>query len=442
MNIAEAVHFLSDEAKKVATSFDIVAGHSKSEGVSVFKGKVQNTEISESVGIGIRAFQGENPGYAYTERLTESALRQTLKDALLHTAFTKPLPISLPFPENRPERKLPYNPGLADVSLSRMADLSKEIESRCYALSKEVTNVPYLGAQKEESLVVFANSNGVYFEKRENGIGAGAGVVAERGLSRKMGGYDCNALSLEDISAEKIARKSVERALELLEPSKIDGGKMPVVLSERVAGQIVGMYAASFLAEQVQKGQSRLQGKLGEKIAGANFTLLSDPTREDLPGVKTFDAEGTFSDTVTVVRDGVLVDLLYNLETAAIAKRNGNGCASRSYSGKVGTSFSNLVVLPGERTTAELLSLFPRALLVVRLEGNSGCSAVSGEMSIGVQGLYAENGKILHPVEGATLSANFIDLLGTLAAVGSEYPDAYTALQVPALAFPEISVSN
>lgn len=442
MKITEAVQFLSEEAKKSATSFDIVAGHSKSEGVSVFKGKVQNTEISESVGVGIRAFKGEYPGYAYTERLTENALRQTLKDALLHTAFTKPLPVRLPFPENRPQRKLPYNPGLKDVTLAQMAELSMEIEKRCFELSKEVTNVPYLGAQKDESFTVFANSNGVYFERRENGIGAGAGVVAERGSSKKLGGYDQNALSFSELSAEKIAQKSVEHARELLEPSKIAGGKMPVVLSERVAGQIVGMYASSFFAEQVQKGQSRLQGRLGTKIAGAKFSLYSDPTREDLPAVKTFDSEGTFADRVTVVKDGVLEDFLYNLETAAVAGRTSNGCAARSYSGKVGTSFSNLVVLPGERTTAELLGLFPRCLLVLRLEGNSGCSAVSGEMSIGVQGMYAENGKILHPVEGATLSANFIDLLETLVAIGSEYPDAYTSLQVPALAFPEISVSN
>ncbi len=442
MKITEAVQFLSEEAKREATSFDIVAGHSKSEGVSVFKGKVQNTEISESVGVGIRVFKAGNPGYAYTERLTESALRQALKDAVLHTAFTKPLPVELPFPESRPLRKLPYNPDLKNVTLQQMAELSMKIENRCFELSKEVTNVPYLGTQKDESFTVFANSNGVYFERRENGIGSGAGVVAERGSSKKLGGYDQNALSLSELSAEKIARKSVERARELLEPSKIEGGKMSVVLSERVAGQVVGMYASSFFAEQVQKGQSRLQGRLGTKIAGANLTLYSDPTREDLPGVRTFDSEGSFADRVAIVENGVLGDYLYNLETAAVAGRKSNGCAARSYSGKVGTSFSNLVVLPGERTTAELLELFPRCLLVLRLEGNSGCSAVSGEMSIGVQGMYAENGKILHPVEGATLSANFVDLLETLVAIGSEYPDAYTTLQVPALAFPEISVSN
>lgn len=442
MNITEAVQFLADEARKSATAFDIIAGYSKIEGVSVFQGKVQNTEISESVGIGIRAFRGEYPGYAYTERLTENALRQTLKDAMSHTQFTQPLPIELPEPENHPSRKGHFQPELSNVTLSQMADLSFEIERRCFDCSDAITNVPYLGCSKEEGHSIFANSKGVYFESRGNSIGAGVGVVAERDGSKKMGTCDRLALDLNALSADHIATKAVNRALELLNPSKIESGKIPVVFSERVAGQILGMYASSFFAEQVQKGQSRLQNKMGKKIAGADLTLLSDPTREDLPGVKTYDSEGTFADRVTVLENGVLSNFLYNLDSARIDGKKSNGAAARSYGEKVGTAFSNLVVLPGTLSTAELLKLFPRCLLVVRLEGNSGCSAISGDMSIGVQGLYAENGQILHPVEGATLSANFVDLLESLVAIGKEYPEAWTALQVPALAFPEIALAN
>lgn len=442
MNISEAVRFLSDEAKKSATAFDILAGYSKSEGVSVFQGKVQNTEISETVGIGIRAFHGENPGYAYTERLTEDALRQTLKDALSHTEFTHPLSIELPKPSAKPQRKIPYNPETLDIPISKLADVALEIEKRCFEISPEVKNVPYLGAQKDVYHSVFANSNGCLIERKESGICAGAGVVAERGNSKKLGGYDQDVLTLAELSPELIAQKSVERARELLEPSKIPNGKMPIVLSERVAGQILGMYSSSFFASQVQKGQSRLQGKLGTCIAGEKLTLLSDPTREDLPGVRTFDGEGTFADKVFVVRDGILSEFLYNLESAAEEGRESNGSAARSYVGKVGTSFSNLVVLPGEKTTAELLKLFPRCLLVLQLEGNTGCSAVSGEMSIGVQGMYVENGSPVQPVEGATISTNFFELLETLVGIGCEYPEGRTALQVPALAFPSVSISN
>ena len=442
MNINDAVSFLSAEAKKCTTAFDVIAGHSKSEGVSVFQGKVQNTEISESVGIGVRVFNGEKPGYAYTEHLAEDSIRQTLKDALSHTAFTKAIPIELPRPSEYRKLRMPYNEELSKVTLAQMADLSLEIEKKAFALSSKIENIPYLGAGKEESIVVFENSNGVHFENRRNGISAGAGVLAVSGESKKLGAYDKSGLSFSLLSADEIASKAVSRALELLSPSKIDSGKMPVVFSERVAGSLVAMYASSFYAEQVQKGQSRLQGKLGAQIADKCFSLSSDPFREDLPGVKTIDSEGVVAKQINLVQNGKLEDFLYNLETAQIDKRTSNGSAARSYSGKVGTSFSNLIVAPGSQKTEELLKLFPKCFFVVHLDGNSGCSAISGEMSIGAQGLYVENGKIMHPVEGVTLSANFFDLLQSLVAVGNEYPDAYTSIQVPALAFPEIALSN
>ena len=80
MNIQEAVYYLKDLASKKVDQFDIIAGHHLSEGLSLFKSKVQNTEISESVGLGIRVFKNGSPGYAHTERLTEEAISQTLDE--------------------------------------------------------------------------------------------------------------------------------------------------------------------------------------------------------------------------------------------------------------------------------------------------------------------------------------------------------------------------
>jgi PmbA protein len=88
------------------------------------------------------------------------------------------------------------------------------------------------------------------------------------------------------------------------------------------------------------------------------------------------------------------------------------------------------------------MALFPRSLFITKLEGGSGCNAVSGELSIGAQGFYCENGEVIHPVEGLTLSTNFFDLLKNIVAVGSEYDDRYSTIQVPALAVSSISVSN
>ena len=105
------------------------------------------------------------------------------------------------------------------------------------------------------------------------------------------------------------------------------------------------------------------------------------------------------------------------------------------------TAFHNVLVPAGEQTTAELLKMYPKCLFVVRLEGNSGCNSVSGELSIGAHGFWCENGAILHPVDGVTLSGNFFDIIKNIVAVGNEYYNPFSSYQIPALAISELAVS-
>lgn len=442
MNIQEAVVYLKDIAFKKAEQFDIIAGRSFSEGLSVFQGKVQNTEISESVGLGIRVFKNGAPGYAHTERLTSSAINQTLEDALAHTAFTEKIQIDLPSSEPITEIKELYNPDLKQISLSEMTSFCLDVESNVFKASSEIENVPYLGAERSESALWIANHKGVFYERFRNCISVGVGSVAHRDGNKKVGAFSKSGMDWSLFDASFIAKQSVERALELLSPSPISKGNHPVVFSERVAGSIVSMYSSSFFADSIQKGQSRLQDLMNQSIAPEFFNLSNDPLRADLPGSCAFDGEGVLTQKINVIESGVFSNKLYNLETASHDKVLSTGNAARSYNGKVETSFKNLVVAPGEYSNEALLNLFPKCLLIVKLEGNSGCSAVSGEMSIGAQGIWYENGKPIHAVEGLTLSINFFDLLKRLVAIGNTYNDSFSSVKVPALAVSEIAVSN
>ncbi|HHX14686.1 MAG TPA: TldD/PmbA family protein [Fibrobacter sp.] len=442
MNIQEAVYYLKDLASKKVDQFDIIAGHHLSEGLSLFKSKVQNTEISESVGLGIRVFKNGSPGYAHTERLTEEAISQTLDDALSHTAFTNPIQIDLPDPQKLTEIEGLYNADLKKITLSDMTSFCLEIEKQAFEASTEIENIPYLGADRSESALVIANHKGVFYERFRNNISAGVGCVAERDGIKKVGIYSKAGMDWSLFDSSFIAKQSVERALELLSPSSIAKGKHPVIFSERVASGVVSMYASSFFADSIQKGQSRLQDLLDKKIAPEFFHLSSEPFRTDFSGSCVFDGEGVPTQKIEVVQSGVFRKKLYNLESAARDGVLSTGSASRSYNGKVETSFKNLVVSPGMQSTEELLKLFPNCLLIVKLEGNSGCSAISGEMSIGAQGIWYENGSPVHAVDGITLCTNFFDLLERLVAVGSTYNDSFSSVKVPALAVSEMAVSS
>ena len=120
--------------------------------------------------------------------------------------------------------------------------------------------------------------------------------------------------------------------------------------------------------------------------------------------------------------------LLESAKKAGIAP-TGNG--SRSYAGKAGTGTSNLIVEKGSKTVTELLSAYPECLYITKLEGASGCSAISGEISIGAQGILYKNGKPVRPIDRITLNSNYFDLLHLIRGFSNEYNDAFSSVKVP-----------
>lgn len=441
MNITEAVSCMCDLAKGEAEQFDIIASTDHTEGLSVFQGQVQNTEISDSVGLGIRVIKDGRPGYAHTERLTKDALGQTLKDALCHTQWTEKIDIELPSAAQIPTDEPNYDPSLESLDLAQMRDFCIQLEKETFAKCNEIVNIPYLGGDIESSLSIVANHTGLMYSAKSNSVSAGVGAVAARGETKKLGHFVKNGRRWDEFNVNEIATKAAGYAVELFGAKKIEGGVVPVVFSERISSRLVGMYTQPFIAEAMQKGMSRLAGKEGETIASKEFSLWNDPTGDLFQHRFYFDSEGCLTRRVKVVDGGVFNEALYNLESASKAGRKTTGNGARDFGGKMGTSFYNLCVPPGTMSTSELLKLFPKCLLVVRLEGNSGCNSVSGELSIGAHGFWCENGVIQHPVDGVTLSGNFFDIIKNVVGVGNEYYNPFASYKVPALAISELAVS-
>ena len=419
---------MCDLAKGEAEQFDVIASNSHSEGLSVFQGQVQNTEISDSVGLGIRVIKDGRPGYAHTERLTKEAIAQTIKDAICHTQWTEKVDFELPAPAKIPEGNPNYNPALESLTLAELKDFCIELEKETFARSADIKNIPYLGADLNRDFSIVANHKGLFYTDKGNSVSVGAGAVAVRDGISKLGNFVKSERDWSKFTVAEIADKAANYATELFGAKKIEGGKIPVVFSERISGRFMSMYASPFIAESMQKGTSRLAGKEGQKIASEKLSLWSDP-------------EGCLTRRVDVIKDGIFNEALYNLETAAKAGRTSTGNGARDFGSKMSTAFWNMFVPAGEYSSADLLKLFPKCLLVVRLEGGSGCSSVSGELSIGAHGFWCENGVIQHPVDGVTLSGNYFDIIQNVVGVGNEYYNPFAGIKVPALAISELAVS-
>jgi PmbA protein len=429
---SDALDYMCAEAKRLgADRYDAVAGESESMGLELFEGKVKSTEISNSRGIGIRLFKGNRPGFAFTEKMGREAITQTVKDALSHTHLTDEVEMDLPFPEKLPDIDLgSYNPELEEVGLDRMKALGLELEALARGLDPRIDNIPYLGASRSSGMSMVRNSNGVAYSSRSNVMSAGLGVVAKQGDAKKMGVYS-NASRSFSFDPKLMAGKAVERAVELLGAESVKSGRYPVVFSNRVSASIMSMFGSPYFAEAVQKGQSRLSGKIGQAIAVPGLNITSNPHIPGMPGSHLFDGEGVVSQVLKVVEGGVLRTYLYNLESAKKAGVKPTGTGSRGYSGKAGTGFSNFIVDKGDRSLDELLAAYPECLLITKLEGGSGCSAISGEISIGVQGFWYEQGRRIKPVDKVTLNSNYFELLLAIRGLSAEYSDAFSSVKVP-----------
>ena len=435
MNLEEALSYLDDHARREgADAFDIVAGESDSSGIEIFRGKIKSTEISGSRGIGIRLFRSGHPGYSFTEKLSPDALRQTLKDALDQCVVTDELKLELPEPSSPADIDLKqYDSRLDDFDLEAMKDLGLRLEKETLSGEESIENVPYLGVSRSRGRSLFLNSLGHSFSRSGASMGAYVGAVARRGEIRKMGMYSNGGRRADSPYVEPafMAAHARERAVEMLEARPADGGEYPAVFSHRVSGRLLAMFNSPFSAENVQKGQSRLKDRLGEKIASEALSIRSDPHIPEYPGSRLFDDEGVPTRPLQVVENGVLLTYLHNLESAARDGLPPTGTGNRGYSGKAGAGYANMIVAPGERSLEDLLQSHSRCLYVVKLEGGAGCSAISGEISIGIQGFLYENGTMVHPVDRMTLNINYFDLLPRIEAFSSEYSDSFSSVKTP-----------
>ena len=161
-----------------------------------------------------------------------------------------------------------------------------------------------------------------------------------------------------------------------------------------------------------------------------------------MPGSRLLDGEGVPTKDITLVEKGVLKNFLYHLESA---KKDGvapTGSGQRSYSGKAYTSVSNLFFEKGNESLESLMKKYPKCILITKLEGSSGCSALSGDISIGVQGFLVENGERVHPVDGITMNTNYFDLLYKISAASDEYSDSYSSIKVPDLLIESVNIAG
>jgi len=208
----------------------------------------------------------------------------------------------------------------------------------------------------------------------------------------------------------------------MLGSRKARSARLPVIFDRRVASTFLGILAGTFSGEAVLKGRSLFADRLGEDVAHPSITLVDDPTRSEAFGAAAYDAEGLACRRNVLVDGGVLTRFLYDSYSARRAGTKSTGSAVRAgFKSAPGVGCRALALAPGTRSLEEIMASIGEGLLVQTVSGvHSGVNPVSGDFSVGAEGLMFRGGNTAEPVREITIASTLQRMLHDVIEIGGD----------------------
>jgi PmbA protein len=395
--------------------------------VKVFGGEVESLSVAEVEGVGIRVIRDHRQGFAWSGSLDDDVVRDTLADARDNAGFGAPDDAyALATPDDfagvdAADLDL-WRDDLLAVDTARKVALALELDATAGGWDPRVRGIESssYGDGAIESAV--ANSCGVASSTRRTMCSISAYAMAGDGAETRTGSGFSAGRTFVDLDVEEAARDAVERAVRLLGARQIPSRRIPVVLDPLVTRSVLGLVGNALGGDAMVKGRSLFVGREGEDVAAPHVTLVDDPTDADAFGAATHDAEGVPTRRLELIGSGRLDGFLHNVVTARRAGAVTTGSAMRGgFKTPPGVGARALTLVPGPLTPEEILAAVPEALYVQTVSGlHSGTNVVSGDFSVGADGLMVRDGMLAEPVREITIASTLQRMLHDIVHVGAD----------------------
>ena len=170
-----------------------------------------------------------------------------------------------------------------------------------------------------------------------------------------------------------------------------------------------------------RKGSSAFGGRMGERVAAPGVTVVDDGTMPQRRGSLTVDDEGTPAQRTVLIEDGVLRGYLQDRLNARLMKMKPTGNGRReSFAHVTLPRMTNTYMLAGAYDPAEIIASVKKGVYATNFGGGQ-VDITNGKFVFSAAEAYLiENGKVTHPVKGATLIGNGPDALTRVAMVGND----------------------
>ena len=414
--------------------------------VHVYGGDIESLSSATTAGAGIRVVAGGRQGFASVGSLEVGALAEALAEARDNAGFSSPEPwVGLPAPDGaRPAVLDLWRDELASYPTERKVAAALDLERQVRALDPRINRVESAQWADVSGEMALASSLGVRAADRSPACYLSVTAVAGEGAdSKEAYGYTVGRAPSELVPTAA-AGDAVARAVRLLGAAKPRSAHLPVVFEPRVSARFSSLVGSSLSGERVLKGTSLFADRLGQPVAAPGFTLVDDPTNDAAWGASCFDDEGLACRRNIMVQDGVLQCFLYDSTAARRAGTSSTANAARAgYKSAPGVGARAIYLVPGTLSPQDILAQVGDGLLVQSVSGfHSGVNSISGDFSVGVEGLLIKDGELASPVTEVTIASSIQRMLQGVVAVGRDREWLPSSAAGLTLAISEMSMSG
>ncbi|MDO9629459.1 MAG: TldD/PmbA family protein [Acholeplasmataceae bacterium] len=405
---------LLKEAMETGADFaEIFLEDTKSSAIRVMNGEVTSIDLGNVFGAGIRLILGVDEVYGYTNKISEEAILEIIKN--LRASFQSKKIDLVPLGDQKPFTYSIQKP-MHKIPVKEKTDQLQELSKIMSSHDKRIVQAVSVLVENEQKVLI-ANSDGIFQDdirtytrlslmaaSEENGLMQ----QAYESPGRHMG-YEI----FDVIDAKALAVEVATSAITLLSAIEMKPQVMPVVLYNGFGGVIFHEACGHPLeATSVAKGLSPFANKLGERIGSDKVTAYDEGDLEGEWGSLNFDDEGKKTQKNLLIEKGILKGYLIDYRNARKMKMDTTGSGRRqSYKYAPTSRMNSTYIAKGTDKFEDIIKDTKYGLFAKKLGGGTVVPA-TGEFNFAVQeGYMIEDGKLTTPVRGAMLIGHGKDIL-------------------------------
>jgi PmbA protein len=446
-------------ARKVAEQAEVFSVSSRATTMQFEANELKQVQTKESSSTALRIFREGRIGFATATGIggtgeksspSPSLSRQgrgTLGDlvdmAVETSQFGSPANFQFPprFHRGYSGMRI-FDPKVEEITMERLVEIGKELIARVRGHTPDI--LCDVQVTKGTSSISLINSQGGEGRYDRSFFGLSLEGILVRDTDMLFVGDSESSCRSDLIEIEGLADRVIWQLEMAKKKAVVSTRLLPIIFTPiGVASALLSPLVLAFNGKSVLEGASPLKDKLGEQVFDKRLSLWDDATIAYGVGSYPFDDEGVSSQRLPLVTNGVVMNFLYDLQTAALAGTQSTGNGQRAGGGFPRPAMSSLILSGGDVSFQAMVEDIKEGLIVEQVMGAEQGNLLGGDFGGNVLlGYKVENGEIVGRVKDTMIAGNVYQVLKELLGIGQEARWVGGILQTPPLYCSNVSVTT